>query len=186
MEITQTFYAPDRKTWHDWLKAHYRAEKEIWLISYRKESGKSGISYNDAVEEALCFGWIDSTVKKIDMERTAQRFSPRRPKSGYSQINKERLRWLIARHKVRKDVLATLDQISLKKFEIPADILKALKANEQAWRTFQQYSESYQRIRIGFVDGARKRPMEFQKRLNYLIRMTERNKQFGFGIEKYF
>ena len=186
MEITKTFYAPDRKTWHNWLKAHYRAEKEIWLISYRKETGKSRVSYNDAVEEALCFGWIDSTVKKIDIERTAQRFSPRRPGSSYSQINKERLRWLIARHKVRKDVLATLDQIFLEQFEAPDDILKALKANEQVWRNFRQYSESYQRIRIGFVEGARKRPMEFQKRLNYLMRMTGRNKQFGFGIEKYF
>ena len=158
MEITKTFYAPDRKTWHDWLKAHYRSEKEIWLIYYRKQTGKPRISYNDAVEEALCFGWIDSTAKKVDEERIAQRFSPRRPKSPYSQINKERLGWLIAQHKVRKDVLATLDQISLEQFEAPADILKALKANEQVWRNFQQYSESYQRIRIGFVDGARKRP----------------------------
>jgi uncharacterized protein YdeI (YjbR/CyaY-like superfamily) len=186
MEITKTFYAPNRKAWRDWLKTHYQAEKEIWLIYYRKQTGKLRISYNDAVEEALCFGWIDSTVKNLDAERIAQRFSPRRPKSGYSQANKERLQWLIARGKVRKDVLATLGGISQEKLEIPADILRALKANEQAWRNFQRYSGSYQRIRVAFVDGARKRPVEFQKRLRHLIRMTEQNKQFGFGIEKYF
>ena len=168
------------------MRTHYQAEKEIWLIYYRKQTGKLRISYNDAVEEALCFGWIDSTVKNLDAERIAQRFSPRRPKSGYSQANKERLLWLIARGKVRKDVLATLGGISQEKLEIPADILRALKANEQAWRNFQRYSGSYQRIRVVFVDGARKRPVEFQKRLRHLIRMTEQNKQFGFGIEKYF
>lgn len=186
MEITKTFYAPNRKTWHDWLKTNYQIEKEIWLIYYLKQAGKPRVSYNDAVEEALCFGWIDSTVKKVDAERMAQRFSHRRPKSSYSQINKERLRWLIARHKVRKEVLAILDELSLEKFEAPSDILNALKANEQVWCNFQCYSGAYQRIRLAFVEGARKRPLEFQKRLRYLIRMTEQNKQFGFGIEKYY
>ena len=186
VNITKTFYAPDRTAWRDWLEKHYRDEKEIWLVYYRKYAGKPRISYNDAVEEALCFGWIDSTVKNLDAERIAQKFSPRKPNRGYSQTNKERLRWLIARGKVMPDVLETLGDIFVEDFEIPSDILQGLQANEQTWRNFSQYSGSYQRIRVAFVDAARKRPAEFQKRLKHLIRMAEQNKQFGYGIEKYY
>jgi uncharacterized protein YdeI (YjbR/CyaY-like superfamily) len=187
MKITKTLYAPNRKVWRDWLKKHYKTEKEIWLVYYRKQSGKTRISYNDAVEEALCFGWIDSAVKTLDAERTAQKFSPRKPKSSYSQPNKERLQGLIARGKVMKDVLTTLGDISAEQYQFPPDILyDALQANEQAWQNFQRYSGSYQRIRVAFIDVARKRPAEFQKRLRHFIRMTEQDKQFGYGIEKYF
>jgi len=186
MKITKTLYVPNRKAWRVWLKKHYKIEKEIWLVYYRKQAGKPRIAYNDAVEEALCFGWIDSTVKNLDAERIAQRFSPRKPKSGYSQPNKERLQRLIKQGKVMKDVLATLGDISTEDFEIPSDILQALKANEPAWENFQTYSASYQRIRVAFIDGARSRPEEFRKRLKHFIRMTEKNKQFGYGIETYF
>ena len=191
MDVTQTLYTSERKDWRNWLKKNYKTEKEIWLIYYKKTSGKPRIEYNDAVEEALCFGWIDSTVRKLDEERFAQRFSPRKPRSGYSQANKERLRKLIAENKVTKDVLASLGdlakELAEQKFEVPADILKAIKADKEAWKNFQSFSETYKRIRIAFIDGARNRPQEFQKRLNYFIKMTEKNKQFGFGgIEKYY
>ncbi len=186
MEITKTFYAPDRQAWRIWLEEHYRDEKEVWLVYYRKQADRPRIPYNDAVEEALCFGWIDSTVKHLDEERIAQRFSPRRPKSGYSQTNKERLRWLMARGQVMPEVLAALGDMLTEEFEIPADILQALQANEQAWQNLQRYSESYQRIRVAYVDSARERPTEFEKRLKHLVRMTEQNKQFGYGIEKYY
>lgn len=182
-----TFHTASRAEWRKWLKKNYKTEKEIWLVYYKKDSGRPRIAYNDAVEEALCFGWIDSTVRKLDEERFAQKFSPRKPKSGYSQANKERLRKLIAEGKVAKDVLATLGDLAEEKFEIPTDILKAIKANKTAWKNFQNFSETYKRIRIAFIDGARKRPEEFKKRLNYFIKMTEKNKQFGFGgIEKYY
>jgi uncharacterized protein YdeI (YjbR/CyaY-like superfamily) len=186
MKITQMLYVSNRKAWRAWLKQHYKTEKEIWLIYYRKQTGKPRISYNDAVEEALCFGWIDSTVKTLDTERFAQKFSPRKPQSGYSQPNKERLQRLVKQGKVVKNILATLGDISAEQFEIPSDILHALEANEQAWKNFQSYSGSYQRIRIAFIDAARSRPEEFRKRLKHLLRMTEQNKQFGFGIETYF
>ena len=187
MDITQTFYASTRAEWHKWLKANHKREKEIWLIYYRKSSGKPRVDYNDAVEEALCFGWIDSIVKKIDGERFAQRFSPRNPKTAYSQSNRERLARLIAEGKVMKDVLATLGDISSGEFVIPKDILKRIKDNKEAWKNFQNFSQTYKRIRIAFIDGARNRPKEFQKRLDYFIKMTEKNKRFGFGgIEKYY
>jgi uncharacterized protein YdeI (YjbR/CyaY-like superfamily) len=186
MEITQTLFVTERQEWREWLVKHYKTEKDIWLIYYREQAGGQRISYNDAVEEALCFGWIDSTVKNLDDERYAQRFSVRNPKTGYSQTNKERLCRLTAEGKVIPEVLATLGEILNEKFEIPPDILEALQANGEAWKNFQNFSGAYQRIRIGFIDGARKRPEEFQKRLKYFLKMTEQNKKFGYDIESFF
>ena len=188
LDESSLLYVTRREEWRDWLERHYKFEKEIWLVFYKKHTGQPRISYNEAVEEALCFGWIDSTARRIDEERYAQRFSVRRPKSTYSQANKERLRELVRQGKVVDDVLATLgDLLDEDAFEIPTDILDAIQANEAAWNNFQGFSPGYIRIRIAFIDGARNRPEEFAKRLRYFIQMTEKNKQFGFGgIEKYY
>jgi len=186
MNVTRTLHVTDRKDWRKWLRAHYKTEKDIWLVYHKKHTGKPRISYNDAVEEALCFGWIDSTLKSLDHERSAQRFSPRKPKSPYSPANKERLRKLIKQRKVMKEVRETLGELS-EEYEIPSDILRAIQEDKEAWKNFQTFSDAYKRIRIGFIDGARKRPAEFEKRLRYFIRMTAKNKQYGFGgIEKHF
>lgn len=187
MKLFKTFYAPDRLKWRQWLGRHYRSASEIWLIYYKKASGKPRIAYNDAVEEALCFGWIDGTVRRLDNKRYMQRFSPRNPKSPYSPANRERLKRLIRGRKVRKDVLAKFGEPGEEEFRIASDILSAIKANKRAWKHFQVFSDSYKRIRIGFIEGARQRPQEFQKRLRYFIKMTELDRQFGFGgIEKYY
>jgi uncharacterized protein YdeI (YjbR/CyaY-like superfamily) len=112
----------------------------------------------------------------------------RKLKSEYSQANKERLRELVKQGKVVDDVLATLGNLLEEEaFEIPPDILDAIQSNEAAWKNFQRFSPGYIRIRIAFINGARDRPEEFEKRLKYFIQMTEKNKQFGFGgIEKYY
>jgi uncharacterized protein YdeI (YjbR/CyaY-like superfamily) len=176
-----------REEWRTWLTEHYTSEQEIWLVYYKKHTGQPRIPYNDAVEEALCFGWIDSRVKSIAEDRFAQRFSPRNPKSQYSQANKERLRALITQGKVMPEILATLEDLTEEAFEIPADILTAIQDNPQAWKNFQGFSQAYIRIRVAFIEGARKRPQEFEKRLRYFIQMTEKNKPFGFGgIEKHY
>ena len=96
MEIGKTIYVTDRKQWRDWLSENYSSASDIWLIQYKKKSGKASIPYSDAVEEALCFGWIDSIEKRMDDERFALRFTPRRPRSNWSQSNKERVRRLVA------------------------------------------------------------------------------------------
>jgi len=183
----ELLYVTNGREWRDWLKRHYKSEKEVWLVYYKKHTGEPRIPYNDAVEEALCFGWIDSTVKSVDEDRYAQRFSLRNPKSPYSQANKERLRWLVKQGKVVDGVLATLGSLLEDQFETPPDILKAIKANKEAWKNFQSFSQPYIRIRIAFIDAARNRPQEFTKRLGYFIEMAEKNRQFGFGgIEKYY
>lgn len=188
VKVTKTLYVTTRKAWRAWLSKHHRSAKEIWLIFYRKESGKPRIEYNDAVEEALCFGWIDSIVKRLDNHRFAQRFSPRNPTTPYSQSNRERLQRLLRQRKVSKEVRATLRGLgSRRKFKTPEDILAALRANRDAWRHFQKFSDRYRRIRVAFIDGARTRPHEFRKRLAYFVKMSAENRQFGFGgIEKYF
>lgn len=102
MNIGKTFYAKNRKEWRNWLSKNHDKEKEIWLIYYKKTTDKPTISYNDAVEEALCFGWIDSIEKGIDEESFAGRFSPRKEKSNLSESNKIRIKKLIKEGKMTK------------------------------------------------------------------------------------
>jgi uncharacterized protein YdeI (YjbR/CyaY-like superfamily) len=179
-------YVSDRQAWRQWLAENYRSAEEIWLIYPRKHTGMPRIPYNDAVEEALCFGWIDSITKGIDDDNYSQRFTPRKPRSTYSQTNRERLRRLIEQDKVMPEILEAVRDVVAEPFDFPADIEAALRANEQAWENFKAYSESYQRIRVAYVDTARNRLGEFEKRLNHLLKMTEQDKQFGFGIESYY
>jgi uncharacterized protein YdeI (YjbR/CyaY-like superfamily) len=187
MDIGKTVYFYDRKDWRAWLADHYNKEKEIWLIYPKKVSGKPRILYNDAVEEALSFGWIDSTTKRIDNESYAQRFSPRNPKTPYSESNKTRLRKLVKEGKVIPSIKAATQDIIDEQFVMPADVLESLKANKVAWINFQKFSPEYQRISVAYVEGSRHRPEEFKKRLNNLIKMSEKNKQVGFGgIQKYY
>ena len=187
MKISNTLYVTNPKDWREWLKQHHKTEAEVWLVYPKKATGKPRIEYNDAVEQALCFGWIDSIIKTLDDEHTAQRFSPRKPKAKYSQANIERLRTLVAQKKVIKEVADTLTDILNADFLIPPDVLKAIQANKDAWKNFQNFSDAYIRIRVAFIDAARKRPDEFKKRLKYFIEMTAKNKQIGFGgIEKHY
>ncbi len=177
----------DRAAWRAWLEENYRTAKQVWLVYYKKHTGKPRVSYNDAVEEALCFGWIDSTARALDADRYAQRFTPRRKGSAYSQTNLERLRSLVAQGRVMPEVLESLPDLSVENFTIAPDILAAIEQSETAWENFQGFSPAYIRIRIGFIEGARDRPAEFQKRLGHFIRMTERGRQYGFGgIEQHF
>lgn len=95
MEIHKTLYVTSREEWRAWLTKHYQSEAEVWLIYYKKHTGQPRIFYDHAVEEALCFGWIDSIVKKMDDEKFAQKFTPRRDDAKWSALNKHRLRKLI-------------------------------------------------------------------------------------------
>lgn len=108
MEIGETLYVTDRQDFRRWLEENHKSNKEIWLIQYKKAAKKPSINYVEAVEEALCFGWIDSTEKSMDIERYATRFSPRRPKSNWTDTNKERARKLIAEGKMTEAGFASL------------------------------------------------------------------------------
>jgi len=190
MHLGKTLYVKNRKEWRAWLKKHHRTAPEIWLVYYRKASSKPRIPYNDAVEEALCFGWIDSTLKPIDDEKFAQRFSPRRKNSPLSEMNKERVRRLIQAKKITRFGMESIkhhfDSNSkasashqLKNFRLPKDILETIQHDPIAWKNFQKFPESYKRIRVGWIDGARNRPEVFKQRLQYFLKMTAKNKRFG-------
>ena len=179
MEIGKTFSAHNRKAWREWLAANHDKEREIWLVSYYRETGKRSLPYNDAVEEALCFGWIDSTNKRIDDERRAQRFTPRRKGSPWSEMNKMRVRRLYEQGQMTDAGLAAGVDFLNETFEVPGDILDRMKADPEVWQHFQTFPESYVRIRIGWIDGVRNRPDEYEKRLRYFLKMTKQGKRFG-------
>ena len=187
MEIGETLYLVDRKPWREWLEANFETAREIWLIYPNKASGEPRILYNDAVEEALCFGWIDSIIKKLDSLHAVQRFTPRNPRSSYSQQNKERLRWLSDNGLLLPSVRESVEDVLNEEFVFPEDILEAVRANEQAWKHYGNFSPAYQRIRISYIDSARARPEVFESRLRNFLKSTEKGKQIGYGgIDKYF
>ena len=186
MKVTKILYVKTRSEWRNWLKKNYKSEKEIWLVFHNKSSDKRSVSYEEAVEEALCFGWIDSIVKKIEKDSRVQRFTPRNLKSSYSQLNKERLKKLLKQKKVIASVKKELGDLEDEKFIFPEDIIKEIRKDKEAWKHFQKFSDSYKRIRVAFINGARKRPDVFRQRLSYFIKMSSKNKQYGIkGIEKF-
>ncbi len=187
MEIGETLYVTRRMEWRRWLETNFDTAPEIWLVYPNKASGEPRIPYNDAVEEALCFGWIDSIVKKPDELRAAQRFSPRRRGSRYSQLNRERLRWLAGEGLLHPSVRAAVEEVLREEFVFPEDILDAIRANDRAWAHYEGFSAAYRRIRVAYVDAARARPEVFESRLRSFIKATERGRQLGYGdVEKYF
>ena len=110
MEIGETIYVTNRDDFRKWLIESHQSKKEIWLVRYKKATKKPSIDYVEAVEEAICFGWIDSMEKGIDAERYATRFSPRKPKSNWTNTNKERARKMIAEGRMSPAGKATLPQ----------------------------------------------------------------------------
>jgi uncharacterized protein YdeI (YjbR/CyaY-like superfamily) len=179
MDIGETLYVTGAGAWRSWLQKHHETASEIWLVYYLKAAGKPSIAYNDAVDEALCFGWIDSVVKKHGPESRAQRFTPRRPASPISEMNKERMRRMVEQQRMTPAGLAAIGNILDRPFVVPEDILAALKADKQTWANFQAFPESYKRIRVGWIDGSRNRQDVFETRLRYFLRMTAQNKRFG-------
>src|SRR6058998_1168623 len=126
MNVDKTFYATNRREWRGWLSKHHRTAPEIWLIYYKKVSGKPRIPYNDAVDEALCYGWIDSLLKPIDQHKYAQRYSPRKKTSRLSDMNRERVRRLIRSGRMTKAGMAAIEHTGKGPAKLPADILKRL------------------------------------------------------------
>ena len=179
MDIGETLHVTERKDWRAWLEKNHDSRPEIWLVYHNKASGKPRLSYNDAVEEALCFGWIDSIVKKHSPDTAAQRYTPRRPRSPLSEMNKARIRRLHEQGLMTEAGMAHAQGVLDEPFEIPRDILDALKEDPEVWRNFDAFPESYKRIRVGWVDAGRSRREVFDQRLGYLLRMTKQNKRFG-------
>lgn len=188
MEHANIRYFETRCAWRAWLIDNFDSAREVWFVFPSKSSGEKSVAYNDAVEEALCFDWIDSTIKSLDEAHKMQRFTPRNPKSTYSQANRERLRWLLENGRIHPRFEAKIRDVLSEAFVFPVDIIARLRADRTVWENYGQCSESYKRIRIAYIEAARLRPAEFEKRLNHFMRKTRENRRIaGFGgIEKYY
>ncbi|MBQ7170944.1 MAG: YdeI/OmpD-associated family protein [Clostridia bacterium] len=188
MTERKTFYTHDRQAWRAWLSSHFETESEIWFVFPEKSAGEESLSYNDAVEEALCFGWIDGRAGTLDETHALRRFTPRRAGSAYSRPNIERLIWLDGRGLIHPKVRASVAPILGAPFVFPEDILAAIRRDETAWKNYRTMPEPYKRIRVAYIDAARKRPAEFEKRLAHFIRKTRENKKIvGYGgVDKYY
>ncbi|NUN11124.1 YdeI/OmpD-associated family protein [Candidatus Micrarchaeota archaeon] len=178
MNIGETLYVTDREDWRTWLKENHSKKKEIWLVYFNKASGKKRIDYGEAVEEALCFGWIDSTVKKISVDSFAQRFTPRKSKF-VSEPNRLRVKKMISQGRMTPAGLEKVSHVLTPKHDelvIPKEIMKELKQDPVVWRNFQAFPEEYKKIRIDWIAASKD---SFKTRLNYFIKMTRKNKRYG-------
>ena len=172
--------AKNREELRLWLENNYEIQKECWVIVKRgKPQNDDTFWYIDAVEEALCFGWIDSTVKKLDTGITIQRLSPRKKGSIWSELNKERCRRMEKLGKMTQAGKKVLPDMSEKGFNIDIDILEALKKDEIVWANFHKFPSLYQRVRIDTIQIKKKNPQLFQKRLEKLIENTKKGSMYG-------
>lgn len=179
MTCSNILYIKTRKEFREWLSEHAMQEKECWIILKRgKPTGEEVLYYLDAVEEALCFGWIDSTIRTID-NTAMQRFSPRRKNSCWTELNKERVRRLEKLGMMTDAGRAVLPEMDIRKFKIDTEIEKVLK-EARLWSKFKTFPPLYQRIRTYNIAFTRtKYPAAYNKALTHLIEETRKGKMYG-------
>ena len=187
INIGQQLHFGHRNEWRAWLEENHATAQELWLVIYKKHTGKVGVTYEEAVEEALCFGWIDGMMKRLDEEKYALRFSPRKKGSVWSELNKRRVAKLIKQGRMTTAGLAKVKEARANgqwraaklredSTNIPADLRQALKANLQAWRNFDRLTPSHKRQYIYWTTSA-KTDKTRQRRIMETIRLVAENKQ---------
>jgi len=177
-------FAKNRAEWRRWLARNFERSKEIWLVFYRKASGKASVSYDHAVEEALCFGWIDGQKKKLDEECYAFRFTPRKPRSAWSKSNLERVERLIADGKMMPAGLKAYNSISRRDVAplptaMPKELEDRFRKQRAAWTNYEKFPPGYRRITAGWVASAKKEETRI-KRLEKLMEFSARNERIEF------
>jgi uncharacterized protein YdeI (YjbR/CyaY-like superfamily) len=182
MKESLTVYCKDRKEWRSWLQKNHEIQKEVWVIYYKKHTKKASIPYDDAVEEAICFGWIDGQVKRIDEERYMQRFTPRTSKSRWSMHNIERAKKMIKQELMtEKGLFIYQDGMnnkriipSSKNFTVPADLKKALADNKEALKNYKSFAPSAQLHFVYWVEDA-KTDKTREKRVKRSVELLKKN-----------
>ncbi|MFB3224942.1 YdeI family protein [Exiguobacterium sp. PHA03] len=178
MEITDVLRFTNREDFRQWLSEHAEHKSFCWVILSRKQTGE-GLLYLDAVEEALCFGWIDGIVKKTVDRELAQRFTPRRKNSNWTELNKERVRRLERLGLMQPSGRQVLPDMRTDTFVIDDAIQARLQEDPIVHEKFNDFPELYRRIRIDTIQSVRKDPALYEKRLQTLIEKTKRNQMYG-------
>ena len=183
-DFTNAFHAKTRSEWRQWLEKNHDSEKSVWITTYNKSSGTPSVYYAEAVEEALCFGWIDSTSHKRDSDSRYLYFARRNPKSNWSKTNRERVERLeregliapagramidLAKKTGTWDALADVESNI-----IPPDLQKLFDKNKAAYANFMAFPPSSQRMILAWILSA-KRPETRQKRIEETVAMAEKN-----------
>lgn len=182
-------YFKNRKEWRDWLKQNHDKSNGIWLIFYKKHTEKISLAYEDAVKEALCFGWIDSIVRRIDDEKFARKITPRKAKSNWSKLNKKRADQLIEDGLMTEFGMTKINEAKTTGYweksliyepitEFPEIFRKALDKNQKANDNFNKLAPSYQKHYIGWIASA-KRQTTKERRVQESISLLEKGEKLG-------
>ncbi|MBU7023952.1 MAG: YdeI/OmpD-associated family protein [Theionarchaea archaeon] len=185
MGMTESLYVTTRDEWRSWLEQNHGTQNEIWLIFYKKHTGKPTIPYSDAVEEAICFGWIDSIVKRIDDEKFVRKFTPRRDTSKWSPSNISRIKKMIGQGRMKEAGMQKIDELALNReaepkeeYVMPPYMEETLKAHPQAWDNFVMLAPGYKQQYIHWVISAKREGTQ-KRRLAELITVLEKNEKLG-------
>ncbi len=178
------FYARDRAAWHDWLEAGHASKRGVWLVYYKQGSGRTRVSYDDAVDEAIAFGWVDSRPNKLDDERYMQLFSPRKPGSPWSRINKDRVERLVGQGRMTPAGLAAVKTAKengawnaydgIEDLAMPEDLGAALEENPTAAANFDAFPPSSKKNIFWWVSSAKNAETRC-KRIEKTVSMAEQD-----------
>jgi uncharacterized protein YdeI (YjbR/CyaY-like superfamily) len=188
----KTYHPKTRKQWRQWLEKNHISSPGIWMIYYKKESGKPRVSYDDAMEEALCFGWIDSLPRKLDKEMAMLKFTARKARSVWSDLNKARVEKLITQKLMTAAGLAKIElakkdgswnllnatNYHTENNSLPDDLQKVLSKNKKAFENFNAFPIGYRRRFLFWIDSA-KRPGTRKIRIKQTVLMAAANKKPG-------
>ncbi len=178
----ETLEVATRQGWRRWLESHHDSESEIWLVFYKRHTGVEWITHEEAVQEALCFGWIDSILRRLDDRRYAQKFTPRKADSAWSSSNRRRYAELARRGLLAAPGLArgptNRSGDAPKVTSVPAYIRRRLDADPRARKHFEELAPSYRRVYVGWIDSAKRQETK-EKRLREALRLLAAGKKLG-------
>jgi uncharacterized protein YdeI (YjbR/CyaY-like superfamily) len=184
LKTIKTLDVRTRQDWRKWLREHYDSDSGIWLIIHKRHTGVASLTYADAIEEALCYGWIDSIVRRLDDARYARKFTPRKADSRWSTTNRRRyadlqMRGLLAAPGLnRAPTSRNGDAPHPSASKIPSYIEQALKTNPRAWNCFGRLAPSYRRAYIGWIDSARREQTK-ERRLREALSLLAAGRKLG-------
>jgi len=183
------YYASNRGDWRNWLNKNHDKAGEVWLVYYKKHTGKPSITYTESVEEALCFGWIDGIKKRIDAEKYTHRFTPRKAKSKWSPLNTKRAEKMIEAGQMTQAGLVSFNQKiryeedllearNAKEIALTPELEKALRANKKAWEYFESLALNPKKQYVLWLTSA-KRAETRKRRCEEAIKLLSEHRKLG-------